>query len=204
MGYLVCKNCRGYYKLQDGESPEDFSDKCACGGNLRYAVDIEVVGNRQLDHYYDSSQTQHQKEEETITKTSSNKYNKDSNTSQNKKIENKPYNKTNEPNIIPYPFTRRWVFIFGIMIIFMGLTSPMNIGLGLITLILGIFLFFTDSWILYLIIFSLWGFGGIIAWLYSEFTLVNILAGIIITAAGGFNLIGIAQKRKKSVSGQIK
>ena len=35
-GYLVCEKCRGYYKLQDGESTTDFTDRCVCGGNLRY------------------------------------------------------------------------------------------------------------------------------------------------------------------------
>lgn len=44
MGYLVCKECRGYYKLQEGELPENFTDKCDCGGNLRYALSIDVVG----------------------------------------------------------------------------------------------------------------------------------------------------------------
>jgi len=34
-GYLVCKNCGGYYKLQPGESPDDFG-MCRCGGELEY------------------------------------------------------------------------------------------------------------------------------------------------------------------------
>jgi hypothetical protein len=34
-GYLECDNCRGYYELQDGESPEDFNE-CECGGKLLY------------------------------------------------------------------------------------------------------------------------------------------------------------------------
>ncbi len=33
LGYLECDNCKGYYELQNGESPEDFS-KCECGGKL--------------------------------------------------------------------------------------------------------------------------------------------------------------------------
>lgn len=33
MAYLVCENCKGYYELQSGESPEDF-DLCPCGGKL--------------------------------------------------------------------------------------------------------------------------------------------------------------------------
>jgi hypothetical protein len=32
--YLVCNTCRGYYQLQKGEEPEDFSDECECGGHL--------------------------------------------------------------------------------------------------------------------------------------------------------------------------
>lgn len=39
-GYLVCKNCGGYYKLQSGESPEDF-DRCQCGGELEYSEGID-------------------------------------------------------------------------------------------------------------------------------------------------------------------
>ncbi len=31
--YLECDNCKGYYELQNGESPEDFSE-CECGGRL--------------------------------------------------------------------------------------------------------------------------------------------------------------------------
>ncbi|MEN6552021.1 MAG: DUF4013 domain-containing protein [Methanobacterium sp.] len=39
--YLVCEKCGGYYKLQPGESPEDFSDKCECGGNLKFVQDLD-------------------------------------------------------------------------------------------------------------------------------------------------------------------
>jgi hypothetical protein len=34
-GYLECDNCRGYYELQDGESPEEFNE-CECGRKLLY------------------------------------------------------------------------------------------------------------------------------------------------------------------------
>jgi len=40
-GYLVCEKCGGYYQLQPGESPEDFSDKCECGGNLKFVQDLD-------------------------------------------------------------------------------------------------------------------------------------------------------------------
>ena len=32
--FLVCDKCGGYYELQKGESPEDFSVECDCGGQL--------------------------------------------------------------------------------------------------------------------------------------------------------------------------
>ena len=41
MPYLVCDRCGGYYELQLGESPEDFSDKCECGGHLNYVQDLD-------------------------------------------------------------------------------------------------------------------------------------------------------------------
>ena len=40
-GYLVCDKCNEYYKLQPGESPYDFTDKCECGGNLKYYENID-------------------------------------------------------------------------------------------------------------------------------------------------------------------
>lgn len=38
-GYLVCEKCNSYYKLQPGESPDDF-ELCQCGGELKYYDDI--------------------------------------------------------------------------------------------------------------------------------------------------------------------
>lgn len=38
-GYLYCSDCGGYYKLQTGESPDDF-DNCQCGGELKYVIAI--------------------------------------------------------------------------------------------------------------------------------------------------------------------
>lgn len=34
-GYLVCSECKGYYELKEGESPEDFYE-CECGGRLEF------------------------------------------------------------------------------------------------------------------------------------------------------------------------
>lgn len=41
MGYLVCDACGGYYELQEGEKPEDYSDECECGGKLHYTDSLE-------------------------------------------------------------------------------------------------------------------------------------------------------------------
>ncbi|OPX59385.1 MAG: hypothetical protein A4E25_01228 [Methanobacterium sp. PtaB.Bin024] len=40
LGYLVCPNCRGYYELQEGESPDDFVS-CECGSPLEYQTTIQ-------------------------------------------------------------------------------------------------------------------------------------------------------------------
>lgn len=39
-GYLVCDNCGGYYELQQGEQPDDFSDECECGGTLSHQASL--------------------------------------------------------------------------------------------------------------------------------------------------------------------
>lgn len=43
MSYLVCDKCGGYYELQPNESPNDFMDKCECGGNLKYVQNLNNV-----------------------------------------------------------------------------------------------------------------------------------------------------------------
>lgn len=35
MGYLFCRNCKQYYKLAEGESPDDFAS-CDCGAPFEY------------------------------------------------------------------------------------------------------------------------------------------------------------------------
>lgn len=47
MAYLVCDKCGGYYELQPDESPNDFTDKCECGGNLKYVQNLDDVDDLQ-------------------------------------------------------------------------------------------------------------------------------------------------------------
>lgn len=38
--FLVCNKCGGYYELQKGESAEDFSSECDCGGHLEEKTSV--------------------------------------------------------------------------------------------------------------------------------------------------------------------
>ncbi len=40
---LICQNCGNYYELEKGESPNDFSDECECGGKLKYQLRQEKI-----------------------------------------------------------------------------------------------------------------------------------------------------------------
>jgi hypothetical protein len=44
--YLCCDNCEKCYKLQPGESPEDFYSKCDCGGELKVYNNLDDYYNR--------------------------------------------------------------------------------------------------------------------------------------------------------------
>jgi hypothetical protein len=44
MPYLICKKCDGYYKLQEGESLEDF-EECECGGELIQVDSLNIPYN---------------------------------------------------------------------------------------------------------------------------------------------------------------
>ncbi|BDZ71593.1 hypothetical protein [Methanobacterium petrolearium] len=59
MGYLICVKCGGYYELQPGEKPEDFSNECECGGELIYSERLDFTeenyeNNLQYDEYESS------------------------------------------------------------------------------------------------------------------------------------------------------
>lgn len=53
--YLVCTRCNGYYKLEEGESPDNY-ESCQCGGELVLVSDInEYFTNEEYNGYgYDS------------------------------------------------------------------------------------------------------------------------------------------------------
>ncbi len=41
-GWISGRNkCKGYYELQPGELPADFTDICTCGGNLKFHHDFD-------------------------------------------------------------------------------------------------------------------------------------------------------------------
>lgn len=49
---IVCDSCGGYYKLEQGESLEDF-DKCQCGGNFRYLKNSKEKKNLKTDSLFE-------------------------------------------------------------------------------------------------------------------------------------------------------
>ncbi len=51
MGYLICDKCGGYYELQPGEKPEDFSNECECGGELIYSDSLDIIAENSEDIY---------------------------------------------------------------------------------------------------------------------------------------------------------
>lgn len=44
-GYRVCNKCGSYYELLPGESPDDFTDTCECGGKLEYYENADYTEN---------------------------------------------------------------------------------------------------------------------------------------------------------------
>lgn len=45
MRYIGCDRCGGYYKLEEGESLDDF-ERCQCGGNLSYVDPSKEIENK--------------------------------------------------------------------------------------------------------------------------------------------------------------
>ena len=48
MSYLICEKCGGYYKLKEGENPDDFK-ACECGGTMRYVQNFNAHFDEELD-----------------------------------------------------------------------------------------------------------------------------------------------------------
>lgn len=48
MSYLICEKCGGYYKLKEGEKPDEF-EACECGGSLKYVQNFNAHFDEELD-----------------------------------------------------------------------------------------------------------------------------------------------------------
>lgn len=42
IGYVICRECQGYYQLEAEEHPDDF-ESCLCGGELVYSEHFETL-----------------------------------------------------------------------------------------------------------------------------------------------------------------
>lgn len=47
-GYLICSKCKGYYELQENESPMDF-EGCECGGGLKFSKNLPKPVNKEFN-----------------------------------------------------------------------------------------------------------------------------------------------------------
>jgi hypothetical protein len=69
MGYLICQDCGGYYKLREGESPEDFVS-CECYGSLVYVEKLdESFEKEKQDIGSDNNKTESESLDENIGET---------------------------------------------------------------------------------------------------------------------------------------
>lgn len=50
MGYLVCDNCKAYYKIPKGEDPTEFSSICFCGNDLKYFESLDESSLKNFDN----------------------------------------------------------------------------------------------------------------------------------------------------------
>jgi hypothetical protein len=41
--YMVCDKCEKHFRLQPGELPADFKDKCSCGGNFKFKMRLNDI-----------------------------------------------------------------------------------------------------------------------------------------------------------------
>ncbi len=72
MGYLICQDCGGYYKLENGESKEDFVS-CECHGSLIYVENIDEYLNGNNDFNKDYISNKDYKSNKDFPKTVENK-----------------------------------------------------------------------------------------------------------------------------------
>lgn len=45
MPNLVCDECESYYKIGEGDNPDDYILECDCGGNLQYIEDLPGISD---------------------------------------------------------------------------------------------------------------------------------------------------------------
>jgi DNA-directed RNA polymerase subunit RPC12/RpoP len=116
--------------------------------------------------------------------------------------ENIPKNPKVKNNVIT--FSRKWVLVAGLFFILMGIENAITLIIGVLTLMIGLILFFTDSWGVYLVIFLLWLFGGILAFLFVPMSNVTSwFGGILVAFFGLSGLIDVATSRRNKVKGHL-
>ena len=75
------------------------------------------------------------------------------------------------------------IYLLGLVIILIGFNNEILLVVGILTFLLGLILFLTESIKAYIVIYSLWLIGGVIAFINSH-NLINILASGFTTFFG--------------------
>lgn len=105
-GYLVCDKCKGYYQLQEGESPADF-ESCQCGGRLKYTtVNPGVASKEEHPYYYSSDDEAHQKLKDVLNGLDNQSYG--NSLLEKIKEEETPLNKEDEAPLKILDYTGEW------------------------------------------------------------------------------------------------
>ncbi len=100
--------------------------------------------------------------------------------------------------------SRRGVLLISIFVIFIGLGNEILLIAGVLTLIIGLFLFLTDSWIIYLLTYLLWTFGAIGGFLTTYTHNIIGIIGLAFVFFIGVGYIGILiQRKRKNVKGYV-
>jgi uncharacterized membrane protein len=156
--YLVCERCGGYYKLKEGESPEDF-ESCQCGGDLRYEtydeesheelVQPEINENRDYEtEKSENANSTLQKIENAIREADGTVIQKTGNGSIKEIKDPEPVVYRSVKRFVPYDMVFTFIFA-GLCLLFLSFPSSNHIGEALGTILMVFFPGYAIATIIY-------------------------------------------------------
>lgn len=99
---------------------------------------------------------------------------------------------------------RKGIFGLGLLILVFGIFNHTLLLIGVLTWLIGLTLFLSDSWGLYFIIYLMWAFGGLLG-LANINSLFSLLMTLLVTFFGFSYIIILATNRKQNneVKGRV-